>query len=81
MQPLAADGMHQADFVRMQRKPTGQRIQLRAVQEIAAHRAADMRHMDANLMRATRFQLQPDKRTPIALLQRFIMRDGRLSIG
>ncbi len=50
--------MRQANSSGMQREPSGQLRQLRPVQEIPCNRTAKMRHVNADLVRASRFERQ-----------------------
>ena len=65
---------------RMQREAPGQGGKLCAVEVIAGNRAADMRKMHADLMRAPGFKAQAQQRAATAYLLDAVMRHGALSV-
>ncbi len=59
---FAGDGLGEADGGGVQREAAGQRVQRRAVEVVARDRAADVRKVHADLVRAPGLQPQPKKR-------------------
>ena len=73
--------MQKAHIGGMQREAPGQCVRpLGSIQKIAEHRTADVGKMHANLMRAPRVQLQPQKRAAVSGFQRPVRRTGGLAV-
>ena len=80
MQFLCSDRLGEPQFIRVQRGAGDEGFVLRAVEPVAREGIAEVRHVDAQLMRAPCLRAQTQEREAVAYLQGLILCEARKTV-